>query len=138
RRGSIDRDGVPLPAHHVCEVFGDQRPNCFLGQHEFGYWLPHRGTIAQCTCRLHASSTCSEFGSFHREMSPANPRVTMPSPSTWTPMTADLCAESVHSRAPLASSQKRNNPSASPAITMPSASDASARNLEPPRYTCRS
>ena len=36
-------------------------------------------------------------GSFQREISPVNPRVTMSGPSTWTPITRDLCAWSVQS-----------------------------------------
>src|SRR5262249_24919907 len=103
------------------KFFARQVPDRLLAQRKLGSCLPHRGTIAQERCWAQAAITASDRGSLQREISPANPRVTMSTPSRCTPITADLCAGSVQSLAPLAASQKRSTPSASPPITMPSA-----------------
>src|SRR4029450_6307066 len=66
-----------------------------------------------------AAMTAPDGGRVQREMAPAKSRVTMSPPSRCTPITADLCTGKVQSLAPLAASQNRSEPSASPTLPKP-------------------
>src|SRR5258705_5885300 len=107
------------------EFHASERSHGLATDHKVRVWFLHGGTIAQgwpsaiatSPTGPHALMTAAGTGRLHRATSPANPLVTMVSPSMRIPTRWDRCARNIQSGRAVAASQNLNKPSASPAIT---------------------